>query len=314
MTRPIIFSIILFIAFISNGQTSKIYTSDIDNYWVAYDSVINSKDLTKQIDFIQKLYIDKASEGLKEFIADNNNTAELYVKNILDFPKFWKSIRPKTLNIKSYVNEINEYMLKYKELYPNFKQPVIFFTIGCLNSGGRPGIGKVLIGAEIACADKTIDASELDSWLQSVFQDNKDLIYLVLHEAGHTQQKEEDENSNLLEDCIQEGACDFLTELLMQKEIISPYMTFGKTNEKKVWIVFQKEMFGKEKSRWLYNGSQAPKGQADIGYFIGYVICKSYYENSKNKKKAIKEIIELEMKPKKVLKFLEKSKYNGGEK
>ncbi len=111
-----------------------------------------------------------------------------------------------------------------------------------------------------------------------------------------------------------EGSCDFITELLMKKDVVSPYMTFGKANEHEIWENFKKEMLGQETINWLYNGDNAPNGHADLGYFVGYAICKSYYENSKNKKKAIKQIIELDYSPKNVLKFLKKSKYNGGQK
>lgn len=68
-------------------------------------------------------------------------------------------------------------------------------------------------------------------------------------------------------------------------------------------------MLGQETKNWLYNGSQAPNGNADLGYYMGYEICKSYYQNSKNKKTGLKEIIELECIKENVIKFLEKSKY-----
>ena len=48
-------------------------------------------------------------------------------------------------------------------------------------------------------------------------------------------------------------------------------------------------MFSQNFGNWFYNsdGSKNP----DLGYFVGYVISKKYYENSKDKKKAIKDII-----------------------
>ena len=52
-------------------------------------------------------------------------------------------------------------------------------------------------------------------------------------------------------------------------------------------------MLTSDNSNWLYNGSNA-KTVADLGYFMGYSICKAYYNNTTDKKKAIKEIIELD--------------------
>lgn len=316
MTRTFKILFLIFCSVKSFGQTTKIYTKDIDNFWVAYDSILTTKDTIKQIQFVQTLYLDKATDGLKDFMIARQHSAKRHLKNILAYPKFWTSIRPLTLEIKSHINEIECLMLRFRDLYPKFKQSTVYFTIGCLNSGGTTSTDKILIGSEIAFSNKSVDATELNPWLQRVFKDNKDLVYLVAHEVGHTQQKggdnEDDGSSNLLGYCIKEGACDFIAELLLQKDILSPYMNYGKSNEKNLWINFQKEMFGQEIKNWLYNGSDAPNGQADLGYFIGYVICKSYYKNSKNKTKALKDIIELDYKPDNVLKFLKKSKYNAG--
>ena len=71
-------------------------------------------------------------------------------------------------------------------------------------------------------------------------------------------------------------------------------------------------MFNKDFKNWLSNGGTAPAGKADLGYFIGYAICKSYYLNANNKTAAIRKIIELNFSSKKkVHAFLERSGYPG---
>ena len=88
-------------------------------------------------------------------------------------------------------------------------------------------------------------------------------------------------------------------------------MNYGNEHRKELWEKFQKEMLTQETKNWLYNGNDAPNGVADLGYFIGYEICKSYYKNAKNKKKAINEMLKLDYSPENVMEFLKKSKYNG---
>ncbi|TDE48401.1 hypothetical protein [Flavobacterium sp. GT3P67] len=57
---------------------------------------------------------------------------------------------------------------------------------------------------------------------------------------------------------------------------------------------------------WIANAKNStPDNLPDQGYWIGYQICKSYYENATDKKQAIKEM--LNIKNYKV--FLEKSKW-----
>ena len=294
------------------GQTAtdtRIYTSDIDRFWQAYDSVKKVNDTTLQKQIIQALYMDKATPGLKNFMAVRQHSAERHLKNIQRFPRFWTTVRPRTIKIEGYRQEIEEVMNNFRELYPSFKQPEVYFTIGCLNSGGTTGGGRVLIGAEITAADTSVDASELSTWLQKVFREQGDVVFMVAHESVHVQQRNTS-TQMLLARCIKEGSADFIAELVTGKKLSSPYMIYGTANEKELWNKFQGEMSGNDSKDWLYNGSQS--ANADLGYFMGYVICRSYYANAVNKKDAVREILELNFNNRKdIEEFLLKSKYNG---
>lgn len=291
-------------------SSTKIFTEDIDHFWKAYDSVLKVTDSVMQRDIIQTQYLDKASKGLKSFMALRQHTAARHLQNIHRYPKFWPSVRPKTLDIEHHRTEIESMMKKFSKRYPGFKQPELYFTIGCLNSGGTTSSDQVLIGAEIAASDKTVDASELNSWLQSVFQAQQDIVFLVTHETVHTQQHGSG-SSNLLTSCLREGSADFISSLLIKKELSSPYIIYGKANEKMIWEKFALEKDGKDVQNWLYNGGRAKNEPADLGYFMGYTICKSYYKNAKDKKQAFIEIVNLNYNsPTDVKAFFEKSGYN----
>jgi hypothetical protein len=68
-------------------------------------------------------------------------------------------------------------------------------------------------------------------------------------------------------------------------------------------------MFNADYSQWIYNGTTA-KEMGDLGYFMGYTICKSYYDHAADKDKAIKDIIELSYSDgERVEQFLEASRY-----
>lgn len=287
----------LFIIFIFlSRQTSaqqKVFTQDIDNFWTSYDSIRTTDDSLKQIYFIQSLYIDKGTQGLKAFMTARDYSAQLYIRLIKKYPKFWNSIRPNTLTVKSKVGEIEKSIGKLKTLYPELKNAKMYFTIGGLRSGGTTRDSMVLIGAEIGTGDSTTDASEFPSkWLAGVFKEHNsdNLVSLNVHEYIHTQQN--GERSNLLAQAIKEGACDFIAELVIGKPLQRNYITYGKNHEQELKETFKQEMFTTMFNKWLYNGSNA-KTVADLGYFMGYAICKSYYGNAPNKKQAIKAIIEL---------------------
>jgi hypothetical protein len=271
----------------------KVFTQDIDNFWTAFDSIRTTNDSLKQIDFIQTLYIDKGSEGLKAFMVARRYSAPLYVQLINKYPKFWNSIRPNTLAVKEQTDKIERSIKTLKALYPQLKNAKMYFTIGGLRSGGTVKDSMVLIGAEIATGDSTTDVSEFPSkWLAGVFKDQSadNLVSLNVHEYIHTQQN--GESNNLLAQSITEGSCDFIAQLVLGKPLERNYIAYGLKHEEELKEAFKQEMFSNAYNKWLYNGGSS-KTVADLGYFMGYEICKSYYNNSVNKKQAIRNIIEL---------------------
>ncbi|HEV8271100.1 MAG TPA: DUF2268 domain-containing putative Zn-dependent protease [Chitinophagaceae bacterium] len=288
------FSLLCILSFTSKGQdTKKVFTSDIDNFWTAYDSIQTTKDSLKQIAFIKRLYIDKGTKGLKAFMAVRNYDAKLWVQLIRMYPKFWSSIRPNTLTSKSYAPEIEKSINKFKELYPDLKEAKMYFTVGGLRSGGTTMNDMVLIGSEIATGNALTDVSEFpNKWLEGVFKNQQadNIVPLNIHEYVHTQQIGNPQN--LLGQAIKEGACDFITELVIGKLMQNNYIVYGREHDAELKEQFKFEMFTTAYTNWLYNGSTS-KTVADLGYYMGYTICKSYYNNSTDKKKAIKEIIEL---------------------
>ncbi len=279
----------------SSGQKHhhKVFTSDIDNFWQAYDSIQTTSDSLKQLYYIQTLYIDKGTEGLKDFMKARDYSAVLWVKLIHKLPKFWNSIRLNTLLVKDKAEEIEKSLEKLRLLYPSLKEAELYFTIGGLRSAGTTTKGRVLVGAEIATGNATTDVSEFpNKWLEGIFkvQREDNIVPLNIHEYVHTQQR--GKPKNLLGLSIKEGACDFITELVIGRLMQDSYTQYGRKHEPELKEKFKHDMFSTDYSQWLYNGNKTD-AIADLGYFMGYTICKSYYNNAINKSEAVKDIIEL---------------------
>ena len=316
MLRPCFVSLAIMLGISSSfGQNnpSKIITSDIDLFWRAYDSIRTTGDSLQQIHLIQTIYLDKGSPGVKGFMKAKGYTAESYVKCIRSYPRFWNSIRPNTYKVKSLGNQFDPAIKKLKELYPALRPAKIYFAIGAMRSGGTTKDSMVLIGAELATGDEQTDISELppatQTWLSISFN-RRPLDHIVLtntHEYVHTQEKEPADN--LLAQCIYEGACDFVAELVIGKTPDLPVYTYGPAHIDSLKAQFKVEMFGPMGRHWLYN---FPRNgvPGDLGYYMGYSICRAYYQQTSNKKQAIKEIIETDFADTTAVEaFLEKSTY-----
>jgi hypothetical protein len=73
----------------------------------------------------------------------------------------------------------------------------------------------------------------------------------------------------------------------------------------------RRDAHNKDSGLWLYNGWNAKAlgdRPADLGYWIGYRITKSYYEHAADKRQAIQEILTI----RNFDRFLAASHYNGG--
>jgi len=284
MKKALTITLILAISSAYAQSANKVFTSDIDNFWIAFDSIQQTSDYSRKLYFINKLYIQKGTKGLRAFMREEHYTDTTYINVINKFTDFWRSIRHNTLVLKDKTNELNTPIANLKKLYPALKDAEIYFTIGCLDAGGTVSNNMVLMGLEVSAGSLAAGAYELKSFDK--------FAHLNIHEYVHTQQKPAN-SMQLLNQVIKEGACDFIAELALGQPAQGQSISYGLLHFDRLKEQFKGEMFLSNQANWLYNGPQ--RGDStDLGYFMGYEICKSYYRRAKSKIQAIKDIIELD--------------------
>ncbi|WP_149915502.1 hypothetical protein [Sphingobacterium cavernae] len=276
----------------TNAQT--ILSKDVSNFWIAYDKIHKSNSYDDQLHIIKSNYLNLGTYGLKEFCRVMKYTDSAYVNAILRYPKFWNSLWAKTQSLEANKNKIKKHLKNFKRLYPHSQPANLYLCIGLGNSGGKPLNKDLVIGLELALADSTINTSEYQSQRKKDYYRNSEsggIEFVAVHEYVHTQQKSL-VNNNVLKNSIYEGACDFIAELVIGKPIDLKYIQYGYQNYSNVLELFRQDLLSTNFDDWFHNHNVSTI--KDLGYFIGYDICKNYYNNSVNKKVAIKEIIELD--------------------
>ncbi len=312
--KKLFLCLFLFIYIKSFGQNQLVITKDIDNFWIAYDEIVRTKDSLQKIEIIQKKYIDKGTEGLKGIMEARQYTANDYVSAIEKYPLFWSSIRKNTLMANSCAKDIQNGIKRLKKIYPPLKPAQIYFTVGALRTNGTTLKDKVLIGSEIAMGNQRVNTSELGkrfSHLPPYFETNPldNIVFLNVHEFVHTQQKTTIGN-NLLAQTVLEGACEYLATLALKVNSPNPQIAFGKLNDNRIKEAFTQEMFSTNFENWLWNSTENPFKMRDLAYYVGYAICESYYNKAIDKKLAIKQMIELDYNMEdELIAFVEESKY-----
>ncbi|MFV0173782.1 hypothetical protein OBK14_05625 [Empedobacter falsenii] len=286
-----------FFSFSVNAQ--KVFTSDVDNFWIAYDKIAQTKDSVLQYKYLNDEYLSKGTEGLKLIRETRNYTEKDYINAINSYPKFWNSVRKNTLKSKNISKDLNKGIKKLRLIYPELKPANIYFTIGALRTNGTIKDKSVLIGSELAMTDKNTVTDEFPKNLRNarrLYFDSEpinDLVLINVHEYVHTQQKPFVDN--LLSYVIYEGIAEFVSTKAMNVPSAAPAIAYGKNNNEKVRARFEQEMFYMNNLyKWLWGDSPNEFGVRDLGYYIGYQIAENYYNQAENKKYAIKELIELD--------------------
>ncbi len=278
--------------------TTDVVASDVDRFWQAYDQVRAEPDPVRKRELLQRAFLDPGSDGLKAFMQAKGYDADCYLDAIAHYPRFWDSVRPHTLALERRGGEFGPAIAGFRRLYPPLRPAKIYFLIGCLRSGGTTLDDKVLIGAELASGDESVDLSELPERLRKglgvyfASHPAEQLVLLNVHEYVHTQER--GPGSTLLAQAMYEGAADFVAEQVTGKTPPLPYMRYGREHEAALKRDFQAEMDGTSWDGWLYNGPSNRYGVGDLGYYMGYAIMRDYHARAADKAQALREIIELD--------------------
>ena len=292
----------------ANPNDVRLVTSDIDNFWRAYDSSVGETSEEK-IKIFASEYLAKGSIGLQDFVESRIESAEELVKAIEAMPKYYASIRESSYRVLEMTDRIRGYMHIWKSLYDDAVFPDVYFVIGRMNSGGTTSRNGLLIGTEISCRTDNLPEDELPLMLREVIRPIEDVPYIVIHELIHTQQKYNFDGNTLLGHSIMEGAADFLGELASGMHINLIQHEYGRVHEAELWEEFSKAMLQEDKSNWLYNYIENSSGRPpDLGYYMGYRICESYYAKTDDKQQALRDILAIKDGPD-ALRFLQESRY-----
>lgn len=282
-------------------NSSKIYTSDIKNFYKAFDLALNDIDNAKRI--FKKEYFSKGTKGLKDFYKIYIKDLDKFTKFVIRHKEFYSSIRKDISNIDDLKKQIYSNFENFKTLYPNAVFPDVYFVIGKFNSNGTISKRGLLIGTEILCKTENTNTENWNKNILRISLSRNHIPITVSHELIHfNQSKMEDESTNLLAKSMREGSAEFIAELI-SGETDGDYSEF-KGKEIKIWTDFKKDKNKSIWSSWKSWHSSSEKRPKNAGYWTGYLICKAYYEQVKDKNKAVLDILSI----KNYDEFYEKSK------
>ncbi|CAM3931850.1 TPR end-of-group domain-containing protein [Mucilaginibacter galii] len=268
-------------------------TTDIHHFWQAYDKAVKDTAHFKQI--MHKLYFDRASRGMNDYMDLKVGSIDEFVSHIQSAPKFYSAIRNNTFKIDKFKPAFEASYRKFKLLYGDARFPDVYFVIGAFTSGGTVSNAGLLLGVNQSAADSHTPVGELSARMQTRLNPVAGLPDVVAHELIHYQQDGMKQDTTTLSYVIREGMADFMGELISGRNASAKLAVWATGKEKRIWNKFTTDIYQNRYNNWIANSKQSgPDNPPDQGYWIGYQICKSYYEQATDKKQAIYNMLHIQ--------------------
>jgi hypothetical protein len=271
---------------------ARFITDDVHRFWKAYDKAYSD---TLHFDKIFKAnYFDKASKGMDDYMSSKVSDINFFTTHIRSAPQFYHSIRQSTFEVDNFKKDFLTSFQKLKDLYPPAKFPDVYFVIGAFTSGGTVSNAGLLIGVNQVSQTDNTPIEELSFRLRTRLNKIKYLPNLIAHELIHFQQGGIKNDTITLGYAIKEGMADFIGELISGSTANSELFKWAEGKEKAIWNNFKNDMYFNRYNNWIANSSKSTADNLpDQGYWVGYQICKAYYEKAEDKKQAIYDMLNI---------------------
>jgi hypothetical protein len=260
----------------------EIRTTDVDLFYRIYDAAGGAPNA----DALQHGYIDAASDGVRQFMPNRIKSAEALAATVAGHAAVYKNARACMAALPAVHTRLAMVFKKLAAIDPEAIFPPVTVLIGRNNSGGTMGKSGVLIGLEVVCRS---------DWLQPSIEDR--LVHLIAHEYAHLQQfphgGEDAVPDTVLKQSLVEGEAELIAELTSGEASESHLQRWTKGREHEIGEAFLADVDSADLKPWLYNGVGTPDKPGDLGYWVGYCIAKSYYSHARNKRAAMKTLLEL---------------------
>ncbi len=287
-----------------NPEDVQVIWHDFDAFWAAVDAAKQADGSYNEQIFYDSYLANKSGDldSYSEIFYGSKDGMYQNYPLIPFYQSFRSALGDKSIFDKQvYIAHLN----KLKEYYPEAKFPNVHFHIGHMKQGGTAVPLGLILGPEVFQKDTSADYSKLDGKLAKIGPDyfgtrpRTNLELLTIHELMHFQQQLVKDmtvsyfNRDLLYTSLIEGTAEFLSYVITgEASMIQMTQAYGEANETELWHKFKEDRKAGNRVAWLYNATKDRGGvPADMGYWVGFRIAKSYWDNMADKQQAFRDIL-----------------------
>jgi hypothetical protein len=264
-------------------QNAEVIFADLGNFVEAYRELDSNPDT---LAVLQKMYFDRGSEGLKEFISRHQLTPQLLRDAITANPDRYALLPDFLSNISDLQTRYQELMTDFGAVLPNAMYPPTYLLVGA-----NRGIGQASPLGQLITITRVSDKPEK-------------LNKLIVHELSHFQQVMAmgvqkytglySAPDNMLGICLREGGAEFVTSMVLGDITQAAALNYIEKDEAHLKEQFLEDLKTQNPDFWLWASLEQEVYPKLLGYAMGYKICESYYNIADDKNGALQEILRMD--------------------
>ena len=260
----------------------EILTSDASRFYALYDA----SGGRPSVDQLEQ-YLAQGTPSLAAFARLRRVSAERIAGAMAREPALYANGRTCLAELPAVRQRLVQVFANLRAIYPQARFPPVAIAVGRGRPVGLTHAGGVIIGLEALCAADFMNPNVQDRF-----------VHVIAHEYVHLQQttltdfEPGDPRATVLRVSLAEGIAEFIAELVSGNVGNGRHAAWTHGREVHIESAFALDVDSTDLSPWLYNykpGSQEPY---DLGYWVGYRIAKAYYLKAKDKRSAIRGLIQ----------------------
>ena len=265
-----------------NWQEAKIIYSDLYHFVNALEAMKTDQDT---LSVLNKLYFEKASTGLKEYIRRHGLTPEMLKEAIRKYPDRYHDISGFLTNKEVLENDLKRVFQEFEEVVPK-----AVFAPTYLLVGANRGIAQASLQGQLVTITRVLD-------------DHEKLMKLIVHELAHFQQAMTlggqeyvglySQPDNMLGLCLREGGAEYITYLVLNDVTQSKTLTYLNDHESDLKQKFKEDLKKQDKTFWLWESVGHKDIPQLLGYSMGFKVWESLYKQTGDQSLVIDEILEI---------------------
>lgn len=302
-TRKWTCSILLVLAFAAEASAGSVHfqttsdpnkvdlvTSDVAHFWRAFDAA-SKLPWEERSRIYEKLYIEPASQGLKDYMAFRHVTSERFAIYVEQNRAYYATLRP-------YINQVVEQkpviiaaFRRLKILYPGIRFPVhVYFVVGPNKGAGMNSENGIVLAADVFATPPGTPYSY--NRVSPVY-----VPFSAVHETIHFNQVyQTSDRSTLLQNVVSEGTADFITSLVLPEPLVrqtTDRWQYGCAHETELAALLVRDEDLTDLGPWMFNHRPNTGWPPDMGYWIGYRIDQAFWLHANDKKAALRTMLDV---------------------